>query len=73
MADLPKWLFLIGIVFIIGAGAAWLAIRFGFHGLPGDIIIRGKRFTFFFPVVSCLVLSALATLIIWLFNWWMRR
>lgn len=73
MSELPKWLFLIGVIFILSAGAVWLAIRFGFHGLPGDVMIRSRRFTFYFPVVTCLVLSALASLVIWLINWWMRK
>ena len=36
--------------------------------LPGDIEVRTKGLTFFFPIVTCLVLSVLATLVMWLFN-----
>ena len=35
--------------------------------LPGDIIIRKGNFTFYFPVVTCIVLSVLLTLIFSLF------
>ncbi len=35
--------------------------------LPGDIIIRKGNFTFYFPVVTCLVLSVLLTLLFSLF------
>lgn len=37
-------------------------------GLPGDIVYRGKNTTVYFPVVTCIVLSALLTLALWLFG-----
>ena len=36
--------------------------------LPGDIVWRGKNGTFYFPWVTCLLLSALGTLLIWIFR-----
>jgi hypothetical protein len=36
--------------------------------LPGDIIIRGKSGVFYFPLVTCLVLSLLGSFILWLLN-----
>jgi hypothetical protein len=36
--------------------------------LPGDIVWRGKHTTLYFPLVTCLVLSLLATLLLWLFS-----
>jgi hypothetical protein len=32
--------------------------------LPGDILIRGKHFTFYFPLTTMLLLSLLATLVL---------
>ncbi len=43
-----------------------LPIRFG--RLPGDIVLRGKNTTFYFPIVTCLILSLVLTLIGWLFS-----
>ena len=37
--------------------------------LPGDIFVQGKNSTFYFPIVTCLVLSAIFSLVMWL----MRR
>ncbi|MEO8026655.1 MAG: DUF2905 domain-containing protein [Bryobacteraceae bacterium] len=34
--------------------------------LPGDIVIRGKNSTFFFPVVTCLLLSVILSAVFWL-------
>lgn len=54
---------------LIGAGllivfAGRLPLRLG-H-LPGDIVIRGKSGAFYFPVVTCILLSMLLSLILWL-------
>jgi len=34
--------------------------------LPGDIVVRGKNGVFYFPVVTCLVVSAVLSLVMWL-------
>ena len=34
--------------------------------LPGDIVVRGKNGVFYFPVVTCLVVSAILSLAMWL-------
>ena len=36
--------------------------------LPGDVVWRGKNTTIYFPWVTCLILSLLGTLLLWLFN-----
>ena len=36
--------------------------------LPGDIVVRGKNTAFYFPVVTCLLISAVLTLVMWLFG-----
>jgi len=56
-------LIVVGVLFTLGER---LPIRFG--RLPGDIVIRGKHSTFYFPIVTCLILSAVLTLIGWLFS-----
>ena len=43
-----------------------LPIRLG--RLPGDIIIRSKNTTFYFPIMTSLLLSVLLSLILWIFN-----
>jgi hypothetical protein len=43
-----------------------LPIRLG--RLPGDIIIRGKNSLFCFPLVTCLLISAVLSLVLWLIN-----
>lgn len=36
--------------------------------LPGDIRIEGKNGSFYFPIVTCIVLSAVLSLVMWFFN-----
>lgn len=43
-----------------------LPIRLG--RLPGDIVIRGKHSVFYFPLVTCLLISVVLTLVLWLIN-----
>ena len=43
-----------------------LPIRLG--RLPGDIRIEGKNGVFYFPVATCLLLSAAASAVLWLFG-----
>jgi hypothetical protein len=43
-----------------------LPIRLG--RLHGDVVIRGKNSVFYFPWVTCLLISAVLSLILWIFN-----
>ena len=56
----------IGLALVL-AGIAWpLLSRIGLGRLPGDIVIRRGGASFFFPIVSCIILSAAATLMVWM-------
>ncbi|MFQ5849408.1 MAG: DUF2905 domain-containing protein [Candidatus Binatia bacterium] len=52
----------LGIIFSLGLKIPWLG------QLPGDIIIRKERFTFYFPLATCLLLSLILTLVLYLFR-----
>jgi hypothetical protein len=56
-------LIVVGVIVTLGER---LPIRLG--RLPGDIVIRGKNSTFYFPLVTCLILSVVLTLLSWLFS-----
>jgi hypothetical protein len=51
----------LGILMMLGDR---LPIKLG--RLPGDIVVRGKNGVFYFPVVTCLVVSAVLSLAMWL-------
>lgn len=54
------------VIGVIVFGAERLGIRLG--RLPGDIRIEGRRGGFYFPIVTCLLLSAVLSAIVWLFR-----
>ncbi len=73
MHQLGKMLVILGVV-IGGAGLLLMSGKIpGFGRLPGDIVHRGRNTTFYFPVVTCLILSAALTLVLWLARVFMRR
>ena len=60
---LGAFLVLLGALFAFGAK---LPFRLG--RLPGDIVHHGERMTFYFPIVTCFILSVAFSLILWLFS-----
>ena len=69
MDSLGKNLVLIGLTLAAIGVALWLFGRAGGGFLPGDIVVERKNFRFYFPVVTCLVISLVLSAIAWL----MRR
>lgn len=43
-----------------------LPLRIG--RLPGDILVRGKHGAFYFPIVTCVLVSMVLSLLLWLFR-----
>jgi hypothetical protein len=57
----------IGGLLLVAAGLLWpWIVRLGLGRLPGDIAIKTEHGGFYFPIVSCLVVSAVISLIFWL-------
>jgi hypothetical protein len=69
MDSLGKSLVVFGLVIAAVGAALWLFGRSGGGFLPGDIVIERKNVRFYFPIVTCLVISLMLSLIAWL----MRR
>jgi hypothetical protein len=69
MNDLGKLLFITGLVLAVVGLLLWTGVGKGWLGkLPGDINYTKGNFSFHFPLVTCIVLSLLLTLIVWLFR-----
>jgi len=67
---LGRLLMIAGIV-LLAAGLLFtvlgkLPIPFG--RLPGDIRIQGKNSSFYFPLTTCLLVSVVLSLVMWLFK-----
>jgi hypothetical protein len=59
-----------GILLVVVGLAIVFGEKLGIHPgrLPGDIRIEGRRGGFYFPIVTCLLVSAVLSLVAWLFN-----
>ena len=61
-------LILIGIaIVVIGLLWPWLS-KLGLGRLPGDIVVQRQNVSFYFPIVTCLIVSVIASLLFWLFR-----
>jgi uncharacterized membrane protein YkgB len=59
---LGVFIILIGLLLLLGEKIPWVG------RLPGDIIIRKKNFTFYFPIVTSILISIILTLLFALFR-----
>ncbi len=70
MGDVGRMLvFLGGVLLAIGVAlilAGKMNLPIG--RLPGDIVVRGKNSTFYFPLMTSVVLSVILTLVLWVVN-----
>jgi len=66
--ELGKWLILGGLILAVIGGLFFVDGRLPFRlgRLPGDIAIEGKRGSFYFPIVTCILLSVVLTFVMWL-------
>lgn len=74
MQDLGRLLVGLGALLLIAGGVVLLAGRMGLPlgRLPGDIAVRGRNVTFYAPIATCIVISILLSLVIWLFSHFRR-
>lgn len=65
---MAKWLITLGLILVV-LGVLWpLLSKLGLGHLPGDIRIERKNGSFYFPITSSLLVSAILTLILWIFR-----
>jgi hypothetical protein len=74
MREIGRMLIFAGAALAAVGALVWLAARPGglplkLGSLPGDIAYQGKHVSFYFPVVTCLLLSVALTVILWLVQW----
>ena len=74
MMQHPGWLLIIVGLIIAGIGAVWLlAPHVSWLGkLPGDIAVERGNFRFYFPIVTCILISVVLTGIVWLVRYFSR-
>jgi hypothetical protein len=66
--DMQRFLIGLGLVLLL-AGIAWpILSRIGIGRLPGDIFVQRGGTSFYFPIVTCVVISVVLSALMWLFN-----
>ena len=65
---MQRVLIVVGAVLLfVGLAWPWLS-RLGLGRLPGDIRIETDHGGFYFPIMTCLIISAVVSLVIWFFR-----
>jgi hypothetical protein len=63
---MSRMLIILGIV-LIAAGLLWPVIgKLGLGRLPGDIVVERSGYSFYFPIMTSLVISVVLSLVLWL-------
>ena len=65
--ELGRILLIIGVVLVVIGGLAALGVRLPFGRLPGDIAIEGERGSFYFPIVTMILISVVLSVLVNLF------
>jgi hypothetical protein len=63
-----RTLIAIGVVLVVVGLLITLGARLPFRigRMPGDIVIRGRNSLFYFPLMTCLLLSLLLSIVMWI-------
>ncbi len=62
--DISRLLITLGLV-ILAVGLLWpMLAKLGLGRLPGDVVIRRDGFLLYFPIVTCLIVSAVLSVIL---------
>ena len=65
---MARFLIVLGLALLV-AGLLWPFLsRIGLGRLPGDIVIERENMTFYFPLMTCLLLSVVLSLVFWVVN-----
>ena len=69
MTEIGKILIIFGAVLVLLGFALWSGVGAGWLGrLPGDIRIERAHSAFYFPIVTCIILSVILSLLFSLFR-----
>jgi len=67
--EFGKMLVVIGLLTAAVGALLWSGVGKGWLGrLPGDIHYTKGNFHFYFPIITCLLISIILTLFLWLFR-----
>ena len=65
---MARFLIVLGLAILV-IGLLWPYLsQIGLGRLPGDIVIERENMTFYFPLMTCLLVSVLFSLVFWVVN-----
>ena len=70
--QIGKWLIAAGVVIILLGALMMLLGRVGLFKLPGDLEFGSKNWRIYVPIASCIIISIILTVILWLINYFRR-
>ena len=69
MADFGRFLIYVGLLLVLVGAVLLLAPKIPWLGkLPGDIVIKRDNFSFYFPLGTCILISLILSLLLYLFR-----
>ncbi|HSZ27354.1 MAG TPA: DUF2905 domain-containing protein [Chthoniobacterales bacterium] len=70
MQEVGRFVVIIGLLLVVAGVILWRfpSLLSWMGKLPGDISVQKGNFSFYFPVVTCIVVSLVVTLLSWLFR-----
>jgi hypothetical protein len=74
MSELGRVLIILGVVLVVAGLALTLFGRWNLPlgRLPGDIVVRGKNTTFYFPLATSVVVSVVLSILMYVIGRWKR-
>lgn len=68
--ELGKLILVVGAILVVVGVLLVSGVKMPFRlgHLPGDIAYQGRHSSFYFPIVTCIIVSVALTLILWIIN-----
>ncbi len=67
--QLGKWLMSVGIIIALLGAVVMILGQIGLFKLPGDLEFSSKNWRIYLPIASCIVISIVLTIVLWLINY----
>jgi len=70
--QIGKWLIVLGLFIVALGGISILLGKMGLFRLPGDLQLGSKSWRVYLPITTCIIISIVLTLILWLISYFRR-
>jgi hypothetical protein len=70
--QIGRWIIAMGVTIALVGALVMILGRVGLFKLPGDLEFGGKNWRIYLPIASCIIISVVLTLVLWLINYFRR-